>query len=212
MNIKVLGAALSLALTAGTIITANAQKVYKEGYFSFDTELRGNPATVKSYFTPDSSASVITFGAGNVKMLSDAKRDYFAVILDIPVAGLKKAGVASAAEIEQAFSGLPSFTFTPTAETKVISGFNCKKVIAKDTKTAKTYDLWITNDISIPNSAISPYYAAAGGVPIQYTSFQQGQELSITIKSVTEGKAPAGTFAISKDFEKVSLEDLNSGQ
>lgn len=212
MNNKVLGVALGIALTAGTLINANAQKVYKEGFFSFDTELRGNPATVKSYFTPDSSASVITFGAGNVKMLSDAKRDYFAVVLDIPVAGLKKAGVASAAEIEQAFAGLPTFTFTPTTETKVISGFNCKKVIAKDTKSGKNYDLWITNDISVPSSAISPYYASAGGFPIQYTSFQQGQELNITIKSVTEGKAPAGTFAISKDFEKVSLEDLNSGQ
>lgn len=212
MNIKVLGAALSIALTAGTLINANAQKVYKEGYFAFDTELRGNPASVKSYFTPDSSASIITFGAGNVKMLSDAKRDYFAVVLDIPVAGLKKAGVASAAEIEQAFAGLPSFSFTPTAETKVISGFNCKKVIAKDTKSGKSYDLWITNDISVPSSAISPYYASAGGVPIQYTSFQQGQEINITIKSVVEGKAPAGTFSIAPDFEKVSLEDLNSGQ
>lgn len=212
MNNKVLGVALGIALTAGTLINANAQKVYKEGYFSFDTELRGNPATVKSYFTPDSSASVMTFGAGNVKMLSDAKRDYFAIVLDIPVAGLKKAGVASAAEIEQAFAGLPTFTFTPTTETKVISGFNCKKVIAKDTKSGKNYDLWITNDISVPSSAISPYYASAGGFPIQYTSFQQGQESNITIKSVTEGKAPAGTFAISKDFEKVSMEDLNSGQ
>jgi len=212
MNNKVLGAALSIALTAGTLINANAQKVYKEGYFSFDTELRGNPASVKSYFTPDSSASVITFGAGNVKMLSDAKRDYFAVILDIPVAGLKKAGVATAAEIEQAFAGLPSFIFTPTAETKVISGFNCKKVVAKEAKSGKAYDVWITNDITVPQSAIAPYYAAAGGFPIQYTSFQQGQELNITIKSVTEGKAPAGTFAIASDFEKVSLEDLNSGQ
>ena len=212
MNIKVLGATLGIALTIGTLINANAQKVYKEGYASYDTELRGNPATVKSYFTPDSSASVITFGAGNVKILSDAKRDYFAIVLNIPVAGLKKAGVASAAEIEQAFAGLPSFTFTPTAETKVISGFNCKKVIAKEAKSGKSYDLWITNDISVPQSAIAPYYAAAGGFPIQYTSFQQGQEINITIKSVTEGKAPAGTYAIGSDFEKVSLEDLNSGQ
>jgi hypothetical protein len=212
MNIKVLGAALSLALTAGTIINANAQKVYKEGYLSYDTEVRGNPATVKAYFTPDSSSTEVSFGAGNLKFLTNAKHDYFAVVLDIPVAGIKKAAIASAAELEQGLAGIPIFTFTPTVETKIISGFNCKKVIAKEAKSGKTYDVWITNDITVPRSVIPPYYTSAGGLPIQYTSFQQGQELSITIKSVTEGKAPASTFAISSDFEKVNMEDLSAGQ
>ena len=210
MNIKVLGAALSLALTAGTLLNANAQKVYKEGYFSFDTEVRGNPAHANDYFTPDSGAQVVTFGAGNFKALTDAKHDYLAIVLDIPVAGIKKAGIATPAEMEQYEASLPTFTFTPTTETKVISGFNCKKVIAKDTKTGKTYDTWITNDFTVPSTAIVHYYAAIGGFPIQFTGFQQGQEISITVKSITEGKAPAGTFVIGSDFEKGSLEDLNA--
>jgi hypothetical protein len=211
MNIKLLSAALGLALTVGAI-NANAQKTYTQGYYSFDTQMRGNPAQVNTYFTPDSAAGIITFGAGNVKILSTAKHDYLAIVLDIPIAGIKKAGIATPADIEQFTAALPSFTYTPSTETKTISGFNCKKVVAKDSKSGKSYDVWVTNDISVPSTAIPIYYAAIGGFPVQYTAFQQGQEMSITIKSVTEGKAPAGTFSISKDFDKVSMDDLNSGQ
>jgi hypothetical protein len=207
MNIKVLTAVFGLFLTT-LAIKGNAQTAYTEGYASYNTTVHGQPATVKSYFTPDSTAVVITFGPGTVKMLANAKHDYFALLLDIPVASIKKAGIATPSEIEDGMASMPSFTFTPTAETKQISGFNCKKVVAKDTKTSKTYDVWITNDISVPQTAIPLYYTAIGGFPVQYTSFQQGQEVNITVLSVTGGKAPAGTFGISSDFDKVSMDEL----
>jgi hypothetical protein len=38
------------------------------------------------------------------------------------------------------------------------------------------------------------------------------QEASITISSVTDGMAPAGTFAIPKDFERGTMADLRGGQ
>src|ERR1700761_6870202 len=98
MNIKTLTAILGIALTT-MAFKASAQKTYTHGVISYDTEVRGNPATAKIYFTPDSSATIVTFGAGTFEILSDAKHDYFAVILNIPVAGLKKAGIASPAEI-----------------------------------------------------------------------------------------------------------------
>ena len=108
---------------------------------------------------------------------------------------------------------MPQFTFTPTAETKTISGFNCKKVVAKD-KDGKSYDVWITNDVTVPPTAVPYYYQSIGGMPVQFTAFQKGgdgsvQQTDITIKSITAGKAPAGTYAISGDFEKVGLSDLH---
>ena len=209
MNIKTLTAILGIALTT-MAFKASAQKAYTHGVLSYDTQVRGNPATAKIYFTPDSSATVVSFGAGTFKMLSNAKHDYLAFVIDVPVASIKKAGVASPAELEEGMAMLPTFTFTPTAETKQISGFNCKKVVAKENKTGKSYDIWITNDITVPATAFPYYYNAIGGVPIQYTSFFQGQELAVTIKSVTDDSAPAGTYAISSDFEKVTMEELMS--
>ena len=210
MNIKLFNVALGIALTA-TTISASAQKTYTEGVVSFSTEMRGHPAVVKQYFTAESSAMIITVGPAVVKILTNAKHDYLAVALDVPVASIKKVGIATPAELEEGAAAYPSFTYTPTAETKQISGFNCKKVVAKDSKSGKTYDIWITNDISVPSTAIPFYYSAIGGFPVQYTAFQQGQESSITISGISGDKAPAGTFGISKDFEKGTLADLNSG-
>ncbi len=212
MNIKIMAAAFGMALTTFAI-TAKAQKSISEGVASYSTQLQGQPAEVKEYFKSDSTAIIITFGAGNVKILSTAKHDYLAVILDIPVAQLKKAGIATPAEIEEGMNSMPQFTFTPTAETKTISGFSCKKVVAKN-KEGKTYDVWITNDVTVPPTAVPYYYQAIGGVPVQFTGFQKGQdgsmqETQITIQSITAGKAPAGTYGIASDFEKVGLSDLH---
>jgi|SRR6185312_6171772 hypothetical protein len=211
MNYKLLNVALGIVLTA-TTLGASAQKTYTNGMVAYTMDMQGQAGDVKQYFTPDSSAAVITFGPGIVKVLSTAKHDYLAVILDIPVASLKKAATATPAELEQAMAMIPSFSFTPTTETKKIGDFNCKKVVAKDTKSGKTYDVWVTNDVSVPTTAYPFYYANAGGFPVQYTAFQQGQEQSITISGISDAKAPAGTFAIGKDFEKVSsLADLRGG-
>jgi len=207
MNIKFFNVALGIALAA-TTMSASAQKTYTTGAYTYSTEVMGQQADVKEYFSPDSSAAVITSGPATIKVLMNAKHDYLAVLVDVPVANMKKAGIATPAELEEGMAQLPSFTFTPTTETKTISGFSCTKVTAKDSKSGKSYDVWVTKDIVVPATAIPPYYSGAGGFPVQFTAFQQGQEQSITIATVTDEKAPAGTYGISKDFEKGTLADL----
>lgn len=209
MNIKFFNVALGIALTA-TNLSASAQKAYTSGVISFSTEMNGQPADVKEYFTADSTAALVNVGPANVKILSNAKHDFFAVVLDVPVASIKKAGIATPAEIEEAMSQLPSFTYTPGTETKQISGFNCKKVVAKEAKSGKTYDVWVTNDFTVPETALPVYYKQIGGFPVQYTAFQQGQESSITITSIADTKAPAGTFSIGKDYSRGSMADLRA--
>ncbi|MBV8389551.1 MAG: hypothetical protein JO080_07125 [Mucilaginibacter sp.] len=209
MKLKLLGAALGIAFSA-VAISASAQKAYTQGTISLSTDMRGQPVDGKIYFTPDSSAFAFSAGPANIKILSNAKRTYFAVIVDVAVASIKKAAIANPDEIEQAMAGLPKFTFAPSTETKQISGFNCKKVVATDTKTNKTYDVWVTNDVTLPSSVIPDYYSAAGGVPIQYTSFSQGQTSNVTVTSITDTMAPAGTFAIASDFDKITLDDLKA--
>jgi hypothetical protein len=207
MNIKLFNVALGIALTA-TTISANAQKTYTQGVVTISTDMRGQSVDAKSYFTPDSLALTFTTGPATIKILKDAKNKFFAVLVDVPVASIKKAAVASPDEIDQMMATMPKFTFAPGTETKQISGFNCKKVVATDSKTSKTYDIWVTNDVTLPPSAIPDYYSAIGGVPIQYTSFSQGQSASVTITAIADTKAPAGTFTISGDFDKITMDEL----
>ena len=209
MNIKFLNVALGVALTA-TTLSATAQKVYKEGVITSTTSMRGMDVQPKMYFTADSTAMAVTMGAANVKVITDSKMSYLAVLLDVPVASMKKAGIATPAELEDGEAQLPKFTFAPTTETKQISGFNCKKVVATDSKTNKKYDIWVTNDVSLPTIATARYYQGIGGFPIKYTSFSQGEGVEVTITGITEQKVPAGTFGISKDYQKGTLAELSA--
>lgn len=209
MNIKIFNVALGLALTA-TAISANAQKAYKEGVVNISTNIQGQQIEAKNYFRTDSAARSFTMGPATIKVLNDAEGKSLVVLVDVPVASIKKAAVATPDEIDQAVATLPTFTFAPGTETKVISGFNCKKVVATDTKTSKTYDVWITNDISLPPTGIAKYYRSVGGVPIQYTAFEQGQSSEAIVKSIIEQKNPAGTFGIPADFDKITMDDLKA--
>ena len=207
MKVKFLNVALGIFLSA-TAISASAQKTYTEGVVTYKTSMRGQDVVIKNYFRGDSAAIVFTAGPATIKLLSDANHKSFAVLVDVPVASIKKAAVYTPDEVDQAMSAMPTFTFAPGTEAKQIAGFNCKKVVATDNKDKKTYDIWVTNDISVPTTGIPEYYKAAGGFPVQYTAFSQGQSTEVTVSSVSDQKAPTGTFGIAPDFDKISKDDL----
>jgi len=210
MNIKIFNVALGIALAA-TSLSAVAQKSYKSGTLVMTTSGPQGDIEAKSYFTPDSAAILFEAGPAKIKVLKDNKDSYFAVIVDVSQFNVKKAGIATPAEVEEMTSSYPKLTFAPTTETKQISGFNCKKVVASDAKGQK-YDVWVTTDISLPKGVIPVYYDSVGGVPVQYTSFAQGQSAAVVLKSIVEEKAPAGTFGVPAGFDKMTLGELKAMQ
>ncbi|GAA4333425.1 hypothetical protein GCM10023149_40180 [Mucilaginibacter gynuensis] len=209
MNIKFFSAALGLALTA-TVMSASAQKEYKEGVITYTIESPQGTIDAKTYFKGDSSAYSMQQGPADIKFIGTNEGTFFAVLVDVPVASIKKAAIATPAELEDFKSKSPDFTFTPTTETKVINGFKCKKVTVKDTKSGSNYDAWVTNDITIPTNMMSTHFKKAGGIPVQFTTLQMGQAININLKSITGDKVPAGIFAIPADFEKVTISDLKA--
>jgi len=209
MKIKFFGIALGIALSA-TATSAGAQKTYTEGVITYVTNMRGQDVEVKEYFTTDSVATVFTTGPAAIRILTDANHKSFELLLDVPVASIKKAAIYTPDEVNQIMTGLPTFTYAPGTETKQISGFNCKKVVITDTKDNKTYDVWITNDIAVLPDAVPVYYRGIGGFPVQYSAFSQGQISNVTVSGVSEDAAPAGTFSIPPDFDRISKADLDA--
>ena len=207
MKIIILSAVFGITLSSNVTI---GQKTYTEGTVIYKANMNGRDVEVKEYFRPDSNAVTYNVGSTTIKILSDANQRSYAILIDAPQASLKKAAIMTPDEIEQAKNELPNFTFAQGAETKQISGFNCKKIIATDTKDKKTYEVWITSDIIVPPTAFPTYYKEIGGFPVQYSIFQQGQRSDVMVSSVTDQKAPAGTFAIASDFDKISMHDLKA--
>ena len=208
MNIKFLTIALCAAFAAFTF-NAQAQKVYTQGAATFTLSSSAGSIDAKVYFTPDSNALVMQQGPANIKILGNSKDTYAAILVDVPVASMKKVAVLTPDEIDQIIAAAPKFTFTPSTETKQINGFNCKKVTVKDPKSGTTYTAWVTSDISAPLTGLTKLYAGAGGVPVQFTTFQQGKVVEAALKSITDEKPPQGTFSIA-GFDRITMDELNS--
>lgn len=201
--------ALGLALTA-IGFTANAQKNITEGVMTYNVSVNGQQMEAKNYFKGDSSSYQFQQGPADIKILSNDKVGYMVVLVDVPVASMKKAAVATPADLEQMKDKEPSFTSTPTTETQTISGYKCKKVQVKDSKSGSNYDVWVTNDVTAPANNLTKYFTNVGGFPIKFTTLQMGKPMEVTLKSISAEKVKPGTFAIPTDFEKISMEDLRA--
>jgi hypothetical protein len=203
--------AFGLALTAG-VFGAKAQKVYTEGSINYNITVKGVSVDATSYFKGDTSSIGFQQGPATIKMVGTKTGDYFVVMVDVPVANMKKAAIATPAEADEAQSMEPQYAFTKTAETKKIGDYNCVKYIAKDAKSGINYDLWITNDIKVPSNILTKFYADLG-TPIQFTYLQGGTDKGaqvVTLKSISDAKVPANTFKVTSDYDKMSLTDLQA--
>lgn len=189
--------------------STRAQTTYTNGIITYKAVLQGQDVEMKEYFSADSVANVFSAGPANIKLLTDANHEFFALLVDISAFAIKKAAIYSPDEIKAAMNDFPAITFLRGTETKQISGFNCTKVVVTTIRDQKTYDLWITNDIVVPPVAIPYYYKDVGGFPVQYTAFKQGETTEVIVTAASADIAPAGTFSIPPDFDKISKTDLD---
>lgn len=209
LNLKTV--ALGLALTA-TAFVANAQKSYTKGLVTYNINANGQDIEANCYFTPDSTTFGYSAGPYSLKMISTTKDDYFAVLVEVPVISRKAAAVLTPGEIEELGDAKPAYTFTSTSETKKIGDYNCIKYIAKDAQSGSTSDVWVTTDISLPPTIITKAFASIKGVPVEFAYFAPGTKVAqiVTIKSISDAKAPAGTFSIPSDFTRISYADMKA--
>jgi hypothetical protein len=210
--ITIKNVALGLALTA-TTLGAKAQKVYTEGTIMYNINFAGNSVDAASNFKGDTSSIGFQRGPAQITMIGTAKDDYFVVLVSVPVANMKKAAIATPAEIDEAQGMEPQYAFTKTDETKKIGDYTCTKYQSKDTKSGKVYDLWITKDITVPANILTKYYSSLGGTPILFTYLQGGTDKGaqvVTLKSISDAKLPATAFSVPADYDKMSLTDLQA--
>ncbi|RVU01050.1 DUF4412 domain-containing protein [Mucilaginibacter limnophilus] len=209
MNSTIFKTAFCLAFSAFAL-TASAQKTYTEGVITYSVNSPQGEIEAKTYFRGDSSLYSAQQGPADIKIITTKAGNYLAVLVDVPVANMRKAAIATPAEIEEGKAEQPKFTFTPTTETKEISGFKCKKVTVKDPKSGSNFDAWVTNDITVPPGMLTKLFEGAGGVPVQFTTVQMGAAINVTLKTIAADKVPAGTFGIPAGFDRMTLTELKS--
>ena len=70
--------------------STRAQTTYTDGIITYKTVLQGQDVEMKEYFSADSVANVFSAGPANIKLLTDANHEFFALLVDISAFAIKK--------------------------------------------------------------------------------------------------------------------------
>ncbi|MDF3078767.1 MAG: hypothetical protein K0S09_2656 [Sphingobacteriaceae bacterium] len=217
MKKLVLSAAIALIATG-----AFAQNKIKEGTIVYSAEYTlpagmeamasQLPKELTVYFKGDSAVSVQKMGMANINMITNKKTDYMRLLLDIPVAGKKYSVKFTPADQEMMSDKFPEWEATAGTETKTIGAYKVQKYTLKDKKSGKEFEGWFTKDIDVPVNSFTMLFDPSYGVPVEFSSIQNGVTSKLTVKELKEGPVPANSFTAGNDFEEITAEQLQAMQ
>lgn len=121
---------------------------------------------------------------------------------------LKQATVEREEDIKKENEGY-KLIIEETAETKMIAGYKCRKVIVKKAENPSvTFEAYYTPEMGTENiNSLSPY-SQINGMLMQYRLSKMGLEMEFTARSVKKESIPDEAFIIPKNFKKVSKEEM----
>ncbi len=96
--------------------------------------------------------------------------------------------------------------FENTGETSIISGYTCKKSIAK-LKNGTTFTVYYTNDIIIPNKSYDAQFKTLPGLAVQYEMQSGKMKFKFTLAKVSFDPVSSSKFEIPKSGYRVMTFD-----
>lgn len=220
--LKTIKGGLFALLLMGTAGYAQAQKKITEGTAVFtvkyslpaDMAQMENmlPAESKIKFKNSLMKSNMEQGPALITVIADKSTETGLLLLDVPIAQMQYAVKMTKADMDETKKGAPIFSdFTPTGEKKTIATYNAEKYTHKDDKGA-TYELWITQDIELPDGMKEDDFKTLKGTPVMYTSFRNGIQSTLTLKSLKQEAVGDISLTVPAGYELKTMEELKSMQ
>lgn len=193
----------------------NSEKTVNEGIIEYDAkvvdfnhplaELAPGSATLK--FTEDKLEMEMTamgmFKNTYICNLSNKTLTQMVNFLDV-----KQASIDDQQEINKENEAY-KLIIEETPETKVIAGYNCKKLkVKKAAEPNKSFDVYYTDEMgSEAVNSLSPY-AKIKGMLMQYRLSKMGLEMEFTAKSVKKTEVPAEAFLVPENFKIITKQEM----
>lgn len=92
--------------------------------------------------------------------------------------------------------------FDNTGETSIISGFSCRKAIAK-LKNGTTFTLWYTTDVTLGNKDYDPQFKTLPGLAVQYEMTSGKMKFKFTLTKVSYDSVSSSKFEMPKSGYRV---------
>jgi GLPGLI family protein len=182
----------------------NAQKALSEGTLVYNMSVEtgsGEPkmadmldgATTTIYLKGNESRSELVSSLGREATIFNVSTGKGVMLKDY--SGQKLMITLTAKNWEENNKKYQGIVFNNTGETANISGFNCKKAIAK-LNNGTSFTVYYTTDVNVANKSYDSQFKTLPGLPVQYEMQSGKMKLKFTLASISYNSVPASMFEI----------------
>ncbi len=194
------------------LLNSCSHKKIKQGSVTYDIEYQLPdslnsykaylPATAIVYFKSDSTVSIQQAGADATTVITYRPTAFMRVLLRSATAKyVIDYGKSEQIEILPASKG---YTYVATNETKTIAGYKASKYELTDQATGLSSEAWFTKDLVIVPNYLTTVFDTTHGVPLSFTTKQNGIPVTTTVKQVKFEPVPDGVFSVPAGYQKMT--------
>jgi hypothetical protein len=195
-----------------TLFSSCSQKKIKQGSVTYTIEYQLPdslsrykdylPKTAIVYFKGDSTVSVQQANDEATTVITHKPTDFMQVLLRSAAAKyIVDYDKADQPEILPTSAG---YTYATTKEIKTIAGYKALKYELTDKATGLTSDAWFTKGVSIVPNYLTAVFDTTYGVPLSFTTKQNGMPVITTVKQIRFEPVPDGAFATPAEYKKIT--------
>jgi GLPGLI family protein len=192
---------LSFAFFSASV---NAQKTFSEGTLVYNMSVEtgaGAPkmadmldgATTTIYLNGNESRSELVSSLGREATIYNATTGKGVILKDY--SGQKLMITLTSGNWQDINKKYEGIEFESTGETATISGFNCKKAIAK-LKNGTSFTVFYTTEVNVANKSYDPEFTTLPGLPVQYEMESGKMKFKYTLASISYNSVPDSKFEI----------------
>lgn len=191
--------------------TANAQKALNEGTLVYNMSVEtgtGEPkmadmldgATTTIYLKGKQSRVELVSGLGREATIYNASLGNGVILKDY--SGQKLMITLTPQEWEANNKKYEGIVFENTGETIVISGFSCRKAVAK-LKNGTNFTVFYTTDVNVSNKSYDAQFKTLPGLAVQYEMQSGKMKFKFTLSKISYAAVPDTKFEIPKSGYRV---------
>lgn len=164
------------------------------------------PTEATIYFKGDSVVNIQKTAEESTTVITYKPTDFMQVLLKSP----NKSYVIDFDKKDQTeeMVSMPTFSFTPGKGAKTMAGYQAKSYIMKDKLSLDSTEAWFTKDIAIPTSSLTAPLDTALGVPLMFSTNQNGIITKATVKEIKFEPVPDGIFSAPAGYEHLTPTQL----
>ena len=212
------GKTLLYCTVTALLLSACSGKEVKQGTISYTIEyqlpdsLRSYeaylPKNATVYFKGDSTVSIQQAGAEATTVITHKPTDFVRVLLS---SSAKKYMMDYPKNLQhELLPASTGYAYALTKDTMTIAGHKAKKYELTDKATGVTSEAWFTKEISVVPNYLTMVFDTTYGVPLVFTTKQNGMPVKTKIKELKFEPVPAAIFSTPAGYQKISPEQFKN--